>query len=108
MVLAGMNHRHMSNTYLEVLLALIEFNRNNQNFFMTILKNIHSGHNKINWTRTIARSVAIIQKNEPIYLNPVNKKRQINFDEELLIIFFSILHYINGKKYGMLFCLLTL
>lgn len=99
MVLAGMNHRHMSNTYLEVLLALIEFNRNNQNFFMTILKNIHSGHNKINWTRTIARSVAIIQKNEPIYLNPVNKKRQINFDEELLIIFFSILHYINGK-YG--------
>lgn len=99
MVLVGMNHRHMSNTYLEVLLALIEFNRNNQNFFMTILKNIHSGHNKINWTRTIARSVAIVQKNEAIYLNPVNKKRQINFDEELLIIFFSILHYINGK-YG--------
>lgn len=99
MVQAGMNHRHMSNTYLEVLLALIEFNRKNQNFFMTILKNIHSGHNKINWTRTIAHSVAIVQKNEPIYLNPVNKKRQINFDEELLIIFFSILHYINGK-YG--------
>lgn len=99
MVQAGMNHRHMSNTYLEVLLALIEFNRKNQNFFMTILKNIHSGHNKTNWTRTIAHSVAIVQKNEPIYLNPVNKKRQINFDEELLIIFFSILHYINGK-YG--------
>jgi len=99
MVQAGINHRHMSNTYLEVLLALIEFNRKNQNFFMTILKNIHSGHNKINWMRTIAHSVAIVQKNEPIYLNPVNKKRQINFDEELLIIFFSILHYINGK-YG--------
>lgn len=32
MVHAGMNHRHMSNTYLEVLLALIEFNRKNQIF----------------------------------------------------------------------------
>lgn len=99
MLQASMNHRHMSNTYLEVLLALIEFNRKNQNFFMTILKNIHSGHNKINWTRTIAHSTAIVQKNEPIYLNPINKKRQINFDEELLIIFFSILHHINCK-YG--------
>lgn len=88
MLQAGMNHRHMSNTYLEILLALIEFNRKNQNFFMTILKNIHSGHNKINWTRTIAHNTAIVQNNEPIYLNPVNKKRQINFDEELLIIFF--------------------
>lgn len=99
MIQAGLNHRHMSNTFLEVLLALINFNRKNQNFFMTILKNIHSGHNKINWTRTIAHSTAIIQNNEPIYLNPINKKRFINFDEELLIIFFSILHHISGK-YG--------
>lgn len=99
MVHAGMNHRHMSNTYLEVLLALIEFNRKNQNFFMTVLKNIHSGHNKINWIRTIAHCTAIVQKNGPIYLTPINKKRQINFDEELLIIFFSILYHINSK-YG--------
>mgnify|MGYP004447416093 FL=1 len=95
----GSHHRHMTNTYLEVLLALVEFNKKNQNFFMTILKNLHSGINKINWTRTIAHSQAIVHDNSPIYLNPVNKKRQINFDEELLVIFFSILHYIN-EKYG--------
>ncbi|MFV0397678.1 MAG: restriction endonuclease [Bacteroidales bacterium] len=99
MAQAGMNHRHMTNTYLEVLLALVDFNRKNQNLFMTILKNIHSGHNKINWTRTIVHSTAIVQKNAPIYLNPINKKRQINFDEELLVIFFSILRHIN-QKYG--------
>lgn len=99
MAQAGINHCHMTNTYLEVLLALVEFSQKNQNFFMTILKNIHSGHNKINWTRTIAHSTAIVQKSEPIYLNPINKKRQINFDEELLVIFFSILYHIN-EKYG--------
>lgn len=32
-------------------------------------------------------------------MNPVNKKRKINFDEELLVIFFSILNYI-GDTYG--------
>jgi hypothetical protein len=63
------------------------------------LRNIHSGYNKINWTRTIGTSNAIIQDNSPVYLNPVNKKRQINFDEELLVIFFSILNYISSH-YG--------
>ncbi|MGN1213606.1 MAG: hypothetical protein ACI4TR_01805, partial [Bacteroidaceae bacterium] len=33
------------------------------------------------------------------YLRPINKKRQINFDEELLVIFFSILNYIH-EHYG--------
>ena len=91
--------RRLSNTYLDILLSLIQFNRENQNFFFFILKNLHSGFNKINWTRTISTTTAIVQRNHPIYLNPVNKKRKINFDEELLVIFFSILNYI-GDTYG--------
>lgn len=91
--------RRLSNTYLDILLSLIQFNRENQNFFFFILKNLHSGFNKINWTRTISTTTAIVQKNRPIYLNLVNKKRKINFDEELLVIFFSILNYI-GDTYG--------
>ena len=91
--------RRLSNTYLDILLSLIQFNRENQNFFFFILKNLHSGFNKINWTRTISTTTAIVQRNRPIYLNPVNKKRKINFDEELLVIFFSILNYI-GDTYG--------
>jgi hypothetical protein len=96
---AGKGRRWLSNTFLEVLLALIQFNKDNQSFFLFILRNLHSGYNKINWTRTIGTTNAIIQENRPIYLNPVNKKRQINFDEELLVIFFSILNYI-GDQYG--------
>lgn len=85
------------NTFLDILLALQKFNRENQDFFFFILKNIHSGYNKINWTRTISKSTAIVQKQAPIYLNPVNKKRQINFDEELVIIYFSILNYMKEQ-----------
>ena len=95
----GRSTRRLSNTYLDILLQLIQFSRDNQNFIFFIVKNMHSGLNKINWTRTINRTSAIIQNEIPIYLTPVNKKRQINFDEELLIIYFSILNYI-GEQYG--------
>ena len=95
----GTGSRRLSNTFLDILLSLIQFNRDNQSFFFFIVKNQHSGLNKINWTRTIASSNAIVQNGQPIYLNPVNKKRRINFDEELLIIYFSILNYI-GDTYG--------
>ena len=98
-VKVGKGKKRLANTYLDILLSLIQFNRENQDFFMFILKNIHSGFNKINWSRTISRSSVVVQNEEPIYINPVNKKRQINFDEELLVIFFSILCYIS-EKYG--------
>lgn len=91
--------KQRNNTFLDILLSMIQFCEDNQQFFMYIIKNMHSGFNKINWTRTIARTHATIQDNNAIYVNPINKKRQINFDEELLIIFFSILSYIH-ERYG--------
>ena len=95
----GKGGRKLSNTFLDILLALLQFNKDNQSFFFFVLRNLHSGYNKINWSRTICNSNAIVQDNRPVYLNPVNKKRQINFDEELLVIFFSILNYISNH-YG--------
>ncbi len=95
----GGGNKRKSNTFLDILLSLIQFNKDNKSFFFFVLKNIHSGNNKINWMRTISTTSAIIQEDNAIYLNPVNKKRQINFDEELLVIFFSILNYI-GDTYG--------
>lgn len=81
----GKGGRKLSNTFLDILLALLQFNKDNQSFFFFVLRNLHSGYNKINWTRTIGTSNAIVQDNRPVYLNPVNKKRQINFDEESLV-----------------------
>ena len=95
----GRGNKRKSNTFLDILLSLIQFNKDNKSFFFFVLKNLHAGFNKINWTRTISTTTAIIQGDSAIYLNPVNKKRKINFDEELIVIFFSILNYI-GEKYG--------
>ena len=95
----GNGSKRKSNTFLDILLSLIQFNKDNKSFFFFVLKILHAGYNKINWTRTISTTTAIIQDGNAIYLNPVNKKRIVNFDEELLVIFFSILNYI-GDKYG--------
>lgn len=95
----GKGKRVLSNTFLDILLSLLRFNKERHSFFTTVLRNLHSGYNKINWTRTISRSTAWVQNDVPVYLNPVNKKRQINTDEELIIIYFSILNHIS-ETYG--------
>ena len=95
----GRGMKKRTNTLLDILLSLIQFNKDNQSLITFILKNLHSGFNKINWTRTINHSEAIVQNDNPIYIRLVNKKRQVNFDEELLVIYYSILNYI-GQAYG--------
>ena len=45
---AGKGRRKLSNTFLDILLALIQFNKDNQSFFFFVLRNLHSGYNKIN------------------------------------------------------------
>lgn len=96
---AGRGRRHKSRTFLDILITIVHFNCENQNFFMQVLRNQHKGLNKINWPKTVTRSAAIISDESPVYVSPINRNRQINFDEELLIIFFSILNYIH-ETYG--------
>ena len=91
----GHTKRRKANTFLDVLLALQQWNKENQQFVMFVTKNMHAGFNNINWTRTIATTPAFVQDKSVVYLNPVNKKRKVNFDEELLVIFYSILQYMH-------------
>lgn len=84
-------------TLVDIILSLIKFANENRDFIMFIIKNIHSGYNKINWNKTITKNTAVIHNNRPLYVELVNKKKQINFDEELLIIFYSILNYVREK-----------
>ncbi len=93
--------QYVYNTFLDILISLQRFNDENQNYFTFILKNIHSGFNKINWTKTISRGHAVIQDDTPVYIDVVNRKRQVNLEEELFIIFFSILHHMQ-VRYGFL------
>lgn len=96
---SGRGRRSKANTYLDIVLSLIAFNQENRDFVLFTIKNLHRGNNKINWTRTISHSQAIIQEKEVVYLNPINRKRIVNYEEELFVIFYSILNYLN-EEYG--------
>lgn len=88
----------VSGTYLDIILSLVKFYQDNRDFVVYTLRDIHSHQHRINWQKTISRTQAIIQDDEPVYVDPISKKKVINYDEELLVIFFSILNYL--KKYG--------
>lgn len=96
---AGKGRRHQAKTYLDIVLSLINFNQENRDYILFTIKNLHRGNNKINWSRTISHSHVFVQDQDVVYLNPVNKKRIVNYEEELFIIFYSILNYLNGA-YG--------
>lgn len=81
-------------TLLDVILMLIKFYNENKDYFMYVIKNIHSGYDRVNWRKTISRKTPIMQDGSPIYMEVINRRKQINFDEELMIIFYSILNYV--------------
>lgn len=87
----------VSGTLLDVIFAIIEFYNRNKDYFMYIIKNLHSGYDRINWRKTISHKTPILQDGSPIYVDVINRKKQINFDEELMVIFHSILNYISGN-----------
>lgn len=95
----GKGGRKKDVTFVDILLSLLDFHRTHKDFITFTIKMSHSGFNKVSWPKTIARTQAVIQDGSPIYLNPINKQRVVNFDEELLIIYYSILDYMH-EEYG--------
>lgn len=95
----GQSGKKKDATFVDILLSLLDFQKTHKDFITFAIKIAHSGFNKISWPKTIARTQAVVQDDSPIYLNPINKTRVVNFDEELLIIYYSILDYIH-EEYG--------
>lgn len=95
----GRKGKRKSYTLIDVILTIIRFAIENANFVATTLKTVHSGRNRTNWHKTVNQNSAIFQDGTPIYLNTIGKRRGQDFDDELFVIFYSILGYINDE-YG--------
>lgn len=95
----GKGHKSNEATFVDILLALLDFQKTHKDFITYAIKLSHSGFNKTSWSRTVARTQAVVQDGSPIYLNPINKTKIVNYDEELLIIYYSILNHIH-EEYG--------
>lgn len=81
-----------SHTIMELYLGLIDFFRENRNIFIRKKIDSSAGHN-INWHRTVSRVSPFIQDEIPFYITQRTKLSRIDFEEELLCIYFSVLNY---------------
>lgn len=86
-------------TLIEVIQSLRKFNRDHQNLFTFIARTNRSGAHNINWNRTVNKVLPFLQDEDPIYLNFINKKKSINFDEEIIVLFYSVLEYLKEKYF---------
>ena len=95
------NGKPSSGTLLDVFLSLKNFYDANRDFFIFTMRNVHSQRHRIDWPRTIANTSAFFQDDVPLYLNPIGRKRCIDWDEELMTIFFSVLNYMNSFGFNI-------
>lgn len=92
------SHKENFHTELDLIFSLLKFNKENKDLFLFIKKINISQNNKIDWSRTITKSAPLIDSNgSAVYLSTHSKKKQINADEELLVLFFSLLKDIERK-----------
>ena len=95
--LAGVigHRRDGETTLLDLILALIRFGKEHQSLFTYIATIAHSGRHKIHWTKTIRTTSPVLQDGKPYYLKCKTKEKTINYDEELICLFYSTLDYLK-------------
>ena len=95
--LAGVigQRRDGETTLLDLILALIRFGKEHQSLFTYIATIAHSGRHKIHWTKTIRTTSPVLQDGKPYYLQCKTKEKTINYDEELICLFYSTLDYLK-------------
>ena len=91
----SINGKSQDVTLLDLVLALVDYAKEYRDFIIMTAKMCHSGNHRINWNKTISKTQPVFNDNTPVYASPIRKKKEINYDEELMVIFFSTLQYIN-------------
>lgn len=91
------NRGQESVTYLDTILQLRKFYKEHKQLltFVSIINN--SGNDKIQWSKTISHEIPIIRDNRPAYVSFRTKGKVINFDEEIIVLFYSVLDYLKHK-----------
>jgi hypothetical protein len=86
-------------SYLDISLSIINFYKKHQNTIIYRLKEYESQkHKSVKWNKTIRKSSPFFtDNNEPIYNRTRNKKKEIDNEEELLLIYYSVLYHLKKE-----------
>lgn len=89
-------------SYLDLLLTFVNFYQKNKNTILyRHIQSISKNSRKTSWDKTVRKQTPLINaSNQPIYDRYLNKKKVVNYQEELTIYFFSILNRFN-EEHGL-------
>ena len=85
-------------TLIDIVLSLEKFHKDHSNLFTYISIVNSQGYNKIHWAKTISKTYPIIQNGTPYYVECKNKNKVFNYDEELIVLFYSVLQYLRYEN----------
>lgn len=86
----------MESTLLDHILALLRFAKEHQSLFIRITTIMHSGRNRIHWIKTIRSTSPVFRDKKPYYLECKAKEKVVNYEEELICLFYSTLDYLGA------------
>jgi len=81
---------------LDITFALRDFYDEHEDLFVFIYKESHKGYSKVNWGRTVRKQTPFVEGDNIIYPLVNNRRKGVNYEEELLILFFNTLRYIDN------------
>jgi hypothetical protein len=86
-------------SFLDIVLSLVNFHKKNKNTILFIhKKQISTKHKKVNWSKTLTKaSHFITNEGTPIYSELNVKQKQIDSEEELLCMFYSVLNHLKTE-----------
>lgn len=82
-------------TLIDIILSLIEFHKDHQTLLTYCSLISHSGRNRIHWPKTVNHTQAYIIDNQPFYLDELKHDKQIDYNEQLISLFYSVLNYLK-------------
>lgn len=88
-------------TLTERIYSLEDFYLRHKDLVLFVYQQANTGFHKINWSKTIKKKMPVFFEYEgnltPIYMETVTRKKTINYDEELMVLFFDTLQYIVNE-----------
>lgn len=86
---------------IDCIMSLIAYYHKHEHLVFSVYHECHHGMNKTNWHKTINSKLPFINSNgDAIYANPINCRKMIHSDEDLMVLFFCTLQRIT-RKYGI-------
>ncbi len=82
--------------FLSTALDLMDFLKEHRNLFTQVSIINHSGRDRIDWPKTVSGESFIIN-GEPWYFQPAIRKKAIDIDDTLLVLYYSVLKYLRDK-----------